>query len=172
SMTAGYYRNWYGNFLATDNILVAPTDFNPFCITAPSDARLPGGGGYPVCGLTDVAPAKFGQVSTNVTQASNFGNQQLVNDFFNVTLNARLASGLLFGGGVDTGRTLSDACFNVDAPGAVAANLFPIQGGGGTFIPTTPSTTTTVNGQGTCRIVIPFKGQTQLKAFGSYPFPH
>jgi Carboxypeptidase regulatory-like domain len=172
SMTAGYYRNWYGNFLVTDNLAVTPADFNSYCITAPSDPRLPGGGGYPVCGLADVVPAKFGQVNSAVTQASNFGEQKLVNDFFNVTVNARLGSGLLWGAGVDTGRTVSDACFNVDAPGAVAASLVPVQGGGGTFIPATPSSTTTVNGQGICRIVTPFKGQTQLKAFGSYPLPH
>ena len=35
SMTAGYYRNWFGNHLVTDNTLVTPADFNPFCITAP-----------------------------------------------------------------------------------------------------------------------------------------
>ena len=43
------------------------------------------------------------------------------NDFFNVNLNARLGSGLQFGGGVDTGHTINDVCFNVDSPGAAAA---------------------------------------------------
>src|SRR5206468_5935178 len=42
-LTGGYYPNWHGNFLVTDNILVAPTDFNPYCITAPSDAPRPRG---------------------------------------------------------------------------------------------------------------------------------
>jgi len=171
SITAGYYRNWYGNFLVTDNTLVAPADFNPFCITAPNDARLPGGGGYQVCGLYDISPAKFGQVNSVVTQASNFGEQKLVNDFFNVTINTRLASGVLWGIGVDTGRTVNDACFDVDAPGAVPANLVPIRGTVGTFIAPTPHTATTVNGQRTFRVVTPFKGQTQVKGFGSYTFP-
>ena len=27
SVTAGYYRNWYGNFRVTDNELVAPADY-------------------------------------------------------------------------------------------------------------------------------------------------
>ena len=53
-MTAGYYRNWYGNFFTTDNTLVTPSDFSPYCVTAPADSRLPGGGGYPICGLYDV----------------------------------------------------------------------------------------------------------------------
>ena len=45
-------------------MLVTPADFSPFCITAPTDSRLPGGGGYQVCGLYDVSPAKFGQVNS------------------------------------------------------------------------------------------------------------
>src|SRR4029077_5801357 len=86
-------------------------------------------------------------------------------------INARLSSGLQVGGGVDTGRTVNDVCFNVDSPGAVAAN-----GAGTGLLPGVstapiPFTATTVNGQPLCRIVTPFKGQTQLKAFGSYTFP-
>ena len=172
SVTAGYYRNWYGNFLATDNILIGPNDFNSFCLNAPPDARLPGGGGYPICGLSDITPAQFGRVVSEVTQASKFGEQKLINDFFNVTVNSRVSANLLWGAGIDTGRTVSDNCFNVDSPGAVAASLLPIQGTGGTFVPSVPSSTTTVNGTNVCRIVTPFKAQTQLKAFGSYTLPH
>ena len=40
--------------------------------------------------LYDVTPAKFGQVNSVITQADNFGKLSRVNDFFNVTLNARL----------------------------------------------------------------------------------
>ena len=101
-------------------MLVTPADFSPFCITAPSDSRLPGGGGYQVCGLYDVTPAKFGQVNSVITQAENFGKLSRVNDFFNVTSTARLKADLLVGGGVDTGRSVNDACFDVDSPGAVA----------------------------------------------------
>jgi len=164
SMTAGYYRNWYANFLTTDNTLVSPTDYDTYCITAPSDPRLPGGGGYPVCGLYDISPAKFGQVNSAVTQTSNFGKMTQRNDFFNVNLNARLGSGLQFGGGVDTGHTVNDVCFNVDSPGAAAA----LPGVSATPV---PFTSTTINGQSICRVVTPFKAQTQLKAFGNYTLP-
>ena len=34
-----------------------------------------------------------------------------------------------------------------------------------------PFTATTINGQNICRVVTPFSAQTQLKAFGNYPFP-
>ena len=67
SVNVGYFRRWYGNFIVTDNILVTPADYSPYCVTAPADSRLPGGGGYPVCGLYDISPAKFGQSSNVVT---------------------------------------------------------------------------------------------------------
>jgi hypothetical protein len=173
SMTAGYYRNWFGNHLVTDNVLVTPADFNPFCITAPLDSRLPGGGGYDVCGLYDVSPAKFGQVNSVIQQAENFGEIKRVNDFFNVTVTARLGADVLLGGGVDTGRSVNDACFDVDSPGAVAASLPGnlTSGGAGVLTTPTPFTGTTINGQSICRIVTPFKGQTQLKGFLTYPLP-
>jgi hypothetical protein len=67
SLTAGYYRNTGGYYRNTDskvrvnnNLAVGPSDFDTYCITAPSDARLPGGGGYQVCGLSNIKPEKFG----------------------------------------------------------------------------------------------------------------
>jgi hypothetical protein len=173
SITGGYYRNWFGNFLVTDNTLVTPSDFNPFCITAPSDGRLPGGGGYQVCDLYDVTPAKFGQVNSVVTQSDNFGKMRRVNDFFNVTLNARARSGLQFGGGVDTGRSVNDACFDVDSPGASTAGLPGNLVGltAGILSTPTPFTRTTINGERICRVVTPFSGQTQLKGYITVPLP-
>ena len=43
-LNVGYFRTWYGNFEATDNLLIAPGDHDPYCITSPADARLPAGG--------------------------------------------------------------------------------------------------------------------------------
>lgn len=143
SVTAGYYRNWFGNFRATDNVLVAPGDFSPFCVTAPRDSRLPQGGGYPVCGLADVSLPKFGLVSNVVNQSSRFGRQTLVNDFLTLSVNARMSSGIRLSGGIDTGRSVADSCFVVDSPQQLL----------------------------NCRVVTPFKGQTQIKLNGSYPLP-
>ena len=164
SLSAGYYRNWFGNFLATDNVLVSPADYDTYCITAPSDSRLPGGGGYQVCGLADISLAMFNRVTSVVTQAENFGKQETVNDFFNVTINARLGTQLQFGGGVDTGRSVNDACFDVDSP-AAGGNL------PGVSATPDPFTATTVNGQRLCRAVTPFKAQTQVKGYWSYQLP-
>jgi hypothetical protein len=56
ALNAGYFRTWYGNFLVTDNQATTPADYDPFCITVPSDQRLPGGGGNQICGLYDIKP--------------------------------------------------------------------------------------------------------------------
>ena len=47
SVEAGYFHRWLNNFTVTDNQAVGPADFTQFSVTAPSDPRLPGGGGYP-----------------------------------------------------------------------------------------------------------------------------
>jgi hypothetical protein len=162
SVTGGYYRTWHNNFRVTDNLEVSPADFSPFCITAPVDPRLPGGGGYEVCGLYDIAPARFGRVSNLVEQASQYGKQTRASDFFGVTFITRIGSGIQFGGGVDTGRSVEDLCFSVDSPGATISAT-------GTFVG--PFAATTINGRPICRTVTPFGAQTQVKFFGTYPLP-
>jgi hypothetical protein len=64
----------------------------------------------------DVSSARFGQSTNVVKQASNFGKQTQVADFFNVNANAQVGSKLQMGGGLDTGRLLDDRCFTVDSP--------------------------------------------------------
>jgi hypothetical protein len=169
SATVGYYRNWYGNFRVTDNLAVEPSDFSSYCVTSPSDSRLPGGGGYQVCGLYDVNPAKFGQVNNLIRRARDFGDQQLVSNFFTFAVEARLAAGVRLGGGIDTGRTLNDVCFNVDSPGAaVVSNVVSLPG---ISTAPVPHTATTVDGEKTCRTVTPFGANTQIKLNGSYVLP-
>ena len=73
-------NNWSGNLRVIDNLEVEPSDFSPYCVTAPSDPRLPGGGGYQVCALYDVSPAKFGLARNLVTRASNYGDWKITND--------------------------------------------------------------------------------------------
>jgi len=122
SVSAGYFRRWYRNFTATDNILTTPADFNQYCIKAPLDSRLPGGGGYDVCGLYDVIPTLNGRFDNVITQASNFGDRLEVFDGIDLNLNARMFSGVVLQGGVSLGRTKTDSCFTVDSP--QAANPF------------------------------------------------
>ena len=116
ALNVGYHRTWYGGFLATDNLALTPADFDPYCVTAPRDSRLPGGGGNPVCGLYDIKPTRFGQVNNLVTLASHYGKQTRVYNGVDATLNARFGRGGQFSGGVSTGRTVTDECFVVDSP--------------------------------------------------------
>jgi len=168
SVTGGYYRNWTKHFDPTggalvggvlgsgvaDNLAVTPADFSPYCVTAPRDSRLPGGGGYQVCGLHDVAPAKFGQGVEVVRRPSNYGEGQLrKSDFFMVSFNARLGNGGEYSASVDTGKSVDDRCFVVDSP---AQAIYDFR------VPATPTY---------CRVETPFSAQTQIKAYASYRLP-
>jgi hypothetical protein len=172
SMMAGYYRNWSDHFRAlprgdfttvyvVDNLAVTPADYQHYCITAPLDPRLPGGGGYPVCGLYDIVPEKFGQGTELAARASSYGKGKYrTADFLTASLNARIGTGIELGASVDTGRTVEDNCFVVDSPGVViTGNILG------------PNTETTVNGKPICRVTAPFKGQTQVKVHGVFPLP-
>src|SRR5207249_1680835 len=120
SLDVGYFRTWYGGFLVLDNQVVTPTDHDPYCVTAPLDSRLPGGGGR-FCGIYDVKPEKFGQIDNLVTQSSHYGNQTEVFNGVDVTLRARFRNGAQFSGGLSTGRTVTDNCFVVDSPSSMMA---------------------------------------------------
>ena len=78
-----------------------------------------------------------------MTRAEDYGGQRLVNDFFGISVNGRFRRGLDLGGGLDTGRIMTDRCYLVDSP---QQELY-------------------------CRVVSPFSAQTQVKLFGSYQLP-
>jgi hypothetical protein len=115
AVNVGFFRGSYAHFLMTDNTLLGPSDYDRYCITAPVDPRLPNGGGYQVCDLFDVKPAKFGQVNNVVTQASNFGDQRQVYTGIDAVFTSRFGMGGLLTGGMSTGHTVFD-CASPDAP--------------------------------------------------------
>jgi hypothetical protein len=144
-LNVGYFRTWYGGFLATDNLAVTPADFDEYCITAPADIRLPGGGGNQFCGLYDVKPAKFGLIDNLIAQASHFGNRTQVFNGADVTLNVRFAEGAQFSGGLSMGRTVTDNCLVVDSPQDAR--------------------------DGFCEVTQPWSAGTQVKFLVVYPLP-
>ena len=86
SVAAGYYRSWYGNQVAVNNLAInnIGADFTPYCLPVPSDPKLPASiSGSSICGLYDLDKTQlgangktiFGQVNNYVTFARNFGHQ-------------------------------------------------------------------------------------------------
>jgi hypothetical protein len=111
-LTVAYFRTWWGNIYAVDNLMTTPADYDPYCITAPTDARLPGGGGYQVCGLYDVKREKFGQVQNLYIHSDNSHRY----NGFDILLNAALGSGIVLIGGVNTGSEVISNCAAPDFP--------------------------------------------------------
>jgi hypothetical protein len=149
SVQGGYYRNWLGNFTVTDNKAIRQADFTPYSITAPTTPQngqyLPRGGGDTLSGLYDITPEAFPRPSQNVVDlASHYGKQTQVDDFFAVNFNGRFAKDIRVGGGVDTGRKVTDNCFVVNSP----QQLFQ------------------------CHQVVPFKGNTSVKMNWTVPLPY
>ncbi len=117
ALNVGYYRTWYGNFTVTDNLDLTPSDYTTYCITAPTDSRLQSDvSGKQICGLWDLNPNRFGQVTNKVELASKFGEQTEVYSGFDATVAIRLRNGGLIQGGMSTQRQSSDRCFVVDSP--------------------------------------------------------
>ena len=110
SVEVGYFRRWLQNFTVVDNLSVVATDFDPFSVTAPSDSRLPGGGGYVVSDLYNVKEAKAGQTNSFTTWARNFGDQTSVYNGVLVNVSARTKNGLTLQGGLNSGSTVVDTC--------------------------------------------------------------
>ncbi len=128
-VSAGYYRTWYSNFPVIDNLEVTPADYSPYCVTVPSDPRLPGSvSGQQICGLWDINPDKFGRVTRLATFAKSFGSQTEIYNGVDATFQVR-RNRLILGGGWNIGNSVqlgttaggsatasSNTCFVVDSP--------------------------------------------------------
>jgi len=128
-VSVGYFRTWYvgdaggsgipnaeTTLTVTDNLKVTPNDFDQYCITAPTDSRLPDSG-QQLCGLFDVRPSLFGQTDNVIKSAEEFGRRKTrVYNGVDLTTNARFGNGGQLSGGVSIGRTVVDNCVVVDSP--------------------------------------------------------
>ena len=143
SVNGGYFRRWYGNFLATDNLNLGPNDFGGYCVTAPANTALPNGGGYQVCGLFD--PNRIVAQNNVITLSKDYGAQSEIYNGVDLSLNLRLPRGVVVQGGTSTGRVTLDSCdVRTQLPESAPGNPF-------------------------CSVTPPF--QTQVKVLGVYPLP-
>ncbi|MBI2185655.1 MAG: TonB-dependent receptor [Acidobacteria bacterium] len=167
-LNVGYFRTWYGGFLATENLAVPASAYGSYCITAPVDRRLPGGGGNQICGLYDVNPVQFGLIDTVATRASQYGEQTQVYNGLDVTLTGRLADRGQFSGGLSMGRTVTDNCFlsenaSLNNPTPTAAGLAFLN------VPALPATSSVPRTSEYCHVAPPWSSGTQVKFMAVYP---
>ena len=149
-VSAGWYRRKFGNQTFTQDLRYNNGSYDgPFCITAPSDPNLPGGGGYPVCGLYDLQPALVNLAPQSViTFDKNFGGITNVYSGFDVSMQARLKTGTFFNVGVNAQKqTLNQCNILVNSP---QSELFP-------------------NGDRNCAQVFPYR--PDVKVSGSHLLP-
>ena len=94
----------------TDNLSVSPKDLGAWTLTAPKDARLPGGGGYPVGPLYNLNTNVFGQVNNFITPTNKVADDTRLFNGVDVTFTLRSLSGATFSGGTSTGKVTNDWC--------------------------------------------------------------
>ena len=119
-LTVSYHHTDWHNQQAVVNRALSPSDYTPYCITAPTDARLEAFSGKQVCGLFDPSLAKLGQVDNVRMLAKDVpGANGRPKEIFNgvdFAMNARFGKGGLVQGGVTLGRTLLDFCWMNSLP--------------------------------------------------------
>ena len=116
ALDVGYFRRTFGNFRVNEIVggEITSADYSTYCVTAPSDARLPDGGGYQICDLWNLNPNKVGLGGTTYqTLTRKLPGSPYQKEHWNgvdISVNARMQGGLLLQGGVSTGRTTTDNC--------------------------------------------------------------
>jgi len=149
------HRTFSGFFVTDDLNRSIATGYETYTLTAPSDSRLPGGGGYPITVYTPTAAAAAIPARTYLTSETEFGSARDSHwDGFDITFNARLRSGFVASVGTSTGRSIVNTCatatkYNQVTTGLVNTELGPDPRG--------------------CNSVEPF--QTTIRGLASYTIP-
>jgi hypothetical protein len=114
SADLAYSRRSFHSFTVTDNLNRDPSQYQAWTINAPSDERLPGGGGYPITIYTPTQAAANIPAQNYITWETDFGPARSSYwqgvDF---TVNARVRQGLTLQFGTNTGRKIDDTCATV-----------------------------------------------------------
>ncbi len=103
SVNGGYYRREFGNQTFTDDLRYDANSYNYFCMNAPADPDLPGGGGYQVCGIPDLKPEVFAlnqPANSLIRFSDDFGGETNMYQGFDVNLEGRFRNGAFLKGGI------------------------------------------------------------------------
>jgi hypothetical protein len=160
SVNGGYYRREFGNQTFTDDLRYDASSYDSFCITAPVDPNLPGGGGYQVCGVQDLKPSVFAlnlPADNLIRFTDDFGGVTDVYQGFDVNVEKRFQGGAFLRGGINAQSRSYNNC-NLIAAGLDAVTAAAAQG-----------TETYEDGTSQCDRHYPYR--PDAKVSGSYPMP-
>ena len=111
SVDVGYNRRWWGNFFATVNTLVNPSDYETWTLTVPNHPNLPGDVGTTAQYVAITAAAAARGSQTFQTKETNFASARTAYwHGLDYQATARLARGLTVQGGGSTGRGVRNTC--------------------------------------------------------------
>ena len=129
SVDVAYSRRSFHSFTITDNQVRDPSQYDAWTVNAPSDPRLPGGGGYPITLYTPTAAAAAIPAQNHITWETDFGpTRSSYWQGVDFTVNARTRHGLILQFGTNTGRKIDDTCATVvriDSPDPRDCRLTP-----------------------------------------------
>jgi hypothetical protein len=112
SADVSYTHRTFHGFMVTDALgRNFKTDWVNYTLNAPSDDRLPGGGGY---AITTFAANTSAATQNNLKREESVGvdgkEREAYYDGVNFNVNARMRSGLFVSVGTQTGRRVDDRC--------------------------------------------------------------
>ncbi len=165
ALNVGYFRTWYGGFLATDNEAVSGAANFDSLLHHRAD-RFPAAGRRRESDLRPVR-RQAGVVRPR-RQPGDAGvelrrQQTQVFNGFDLTLNGRFGQGGQFSGGLSVGRTVTDNCFLNDNPSVTTAAFLNVLA--------LPATSTVPRNSEFCHVAPPWSSGTQLKFLAVYPLP-
>ena len=132
SVNGGYYRRSFGNSTFTDDLRYDASSYDSFCITAPSDPELPGGGNYQVCGVQDLKPAVFAQnlpANSQIRFADDLGGVTNMYQGYDLNIDGRFRNGAFLKAGIGaTSRTFDNCNLLPAGIDALANNAAAAQG--------------------------------------------
>ena len=166
SVNGGYYRRTFGNQTFTDDLRYDKNSYDgPFCMTAPGDPNLPGGGGYQVCGLYDLKPSVFAQnapANNLIRSSSDFGGETNMYQGMDINIDARFKQGAFLRGGISGTSREFDNCSLIGA----GQDAFTTALGA---LATSLGTETYADGSTVCHREYPLR--PDFKLLGSYTLP-